>query len=106
MKTDLETRKSRGFGFVVFGAVETVDKVILVVRISRNKEGLDFGFVIFGEVGTIDSVHLLANKFVCKTSLEHNVRLYICGKNKFSLFPIFLGFVSFKFYIEIFTSVT
>ena len=29
LKTDLETRKSRGFGFVVFAASEGVDKVCL-----------------------------------------------------------------------------
>ncbi|XP_005100809.1 heterogeneous nuclear ribonucleoprotein D-like isoform X2 [Aplysia californica] len=28
LKTDLETRKSRGFGFVVFGSPESVDKVL------------------------------------------------------------------------------
>ena len=27
LKTDIETKKSRGFGFVVFAAPESVDKV-------------------------------------------------------------------------------
>ena len=31
LKTDLETRKSRGFGFVVFANSESVDKVNLKV---------------------------------------------------------------------------
>uniref|UniRef100_A0A0B7A1C1 RRM domain-containing protein n=1 Tax=Arion vulgaris TaxID=1028688 RepID=A0A0B7A1C1_9EUPU len=38
LKTDLETRKSRGFGFVVFSASETVDKVnfFCVMRTVQN----------------------------------------------------------------------